>query len=149
MSTCSVRIRSKKCWWPFLGWAVNALMANAWNLFGTVQEQKIGMLEFQKEVVMTILASFGRNKPEKSLVFPRNVASSVTLDTKNHIFVKDTSQYCLCKHCDGRSIYLCRQCNVALHPDSFKNYHSWHTKPIVLFPIGSANVNPATIFRKI
>ena len=34
-------------------------MANAWNLFRIVQKQKIGMLEFQREVTMIILASFG------------------------------------------------------------------------------------------
>ena len=76
-------------------------MANAWNLFRTEQKQKIGMSQFQREVFMTILASFGRNKPAKSLAFPRNVASSVKLDTKNPILVKGTSKYCHCKHCGG------------------------------------------------
>ena len=38
--------------------------------FHSVQNQKIGMLDFQREVVMTILASFGRNKPAMSLAFP-------------------------------------------------------------------------------
>ena len=50
-------------------------MVNAWNLFSTVQKQNIGMLEFQREVAMTNLASFERNKPTKSLAFPRNVAT--------------------------------------------------------------------------
>ena len=49
---------------------VNASIANAKNFFRTVQMQKIGMLEFQREIVMTILASFGINKPAKSLAFP-------------------------------------------------------------------------------
>ena len=124
VSTFRVHIRSKKWWWPFFAWAVNASMVNACNLFRTVQKQKIGMLEFQREVVMTILASFGRNKPAKSLTFPRNVASNVKLDTKYHILVKGTSKYCICKHCGGRSIYLSQKCNVALHPDCFKDYHS-------------------------
>ena len=79
-------------------------MENAWNLFCTVQKQKIGMLEFQREIVMTILASFGRNKFAKSLAVPRNVAVNVTLDTKNHILVKSTSKYCRCKHCGSEAI---------------------------------------------
>ena len=45
-------------------------MANVWNLFRTVQKQK---LVFQREVVLTILASFGRNKPAKSQAFPRHM----------------------------------------------------------------------------
>ena len=83
-----VCIRSKKWWWPVFTWAVNTSMENAWDLFRTVQMQRIGMLNFQREVVMTILQSFKRNKPAKSRTFPRNVASNVKLDTKNHIFVK-------------------------------------------------------------
>ena len=123
VSTYRVRIRSKKCWWPFFAWAVKTSMTNAWNLFHTLQKWKIGMLEFQREIVITILASFGRNKPAKSLTFPQNVASNVKLDTKNHLLVKGRSKYCCCKHCGGRSIYLCQRCYVVLHPDCFKDYH--------------------------
>ena len=63
------------------------------------------------------------NKPAKSLAFPRNIASNVKLDTKNHILVKSTLKYCRYKHCGGRSIYLWQKCNVALHTDSLKDYH--------------------------
>ena len=119
-------------------------MENAWNLFCTVQKQKIGMLEFQGEIVMTILASFERNKPAKWLAFPRNVANNVKLDTKNHLFVIGTSKYCRCKYC--RSIYLCQRRNVVLHPDRCKDYHS---NLIVLFPTGNTNnVNPRHHFQK-
>ena len=82
------------------------------------------MLDFQREIVMIILASFGRDKPAKSLAFPRYVASNVKLDTENHILWKDTTEYCCCKHCGGRSNHLCQKWNFALHPDSFKDYHS-------------------------
>ena len=150
VSTYIVRIRSKKWWWSFFAWAVNVSMANAWNFFRTVQKQKIGMLEFLREVAMTILASTGRNRPAKSLAFPQNVGSNMKLDIKNHIFLKGTSKFCRCKHCGGKSIYLCQKCNAAQHPDCFKEYHSWNTNLIALFSTGSANnVNPATIFRKI
>ena len=65
VSTYRVCIRSKKWCWPSFQWAVNASLANVWNLFRTVQMQKIGMLEFQREVAMTILAPFARNIPAK------------------------------------------------------------------------------------
>ena len=70
----------------------------------TKLKQNIGMLESQREVAMTILVYFGKTKPEKLLAFQRNVATDVKLDYKNHIFVKGTSKYCRCKHCD-HSIY--------------------------------------------
>ena len=50
VSTYKVCIRSKKLWWPFFAWAVNASMSNAWNHSRTVQKQKIGILEFQRAV---------------------------------------------------------------------------------------------------
>ena len=108
VSTYRVRFKSKKWWWPLFAWVVNASTTNAWILFRTVKKQNIGRLEFQREIVMTILASFGRNKLAKSQTFPRNVASNVKLDTKNHILVKDTSKNCSCKHCGAvvdQSIY--------------------------------------------
>ena len=125
VSTFRVRIRSKKWWWSFLAWVVNALIANAWNLFRTVQKQKIGLLKFKREVTLTILASFGRHKPAKSLAFPRNIASNVKLDTKNHILVKGSSKYCRCKYCGGRSIYL--------HPYCLKDYHflAWAVNALI------------------
>ena len=154
VSTYRVCIWSKKWWWPFFAWVVNASMGNAWNLFRTAQKQKNGMLEFQREVAVTIFTFLGRNKPSKSLVFLQNVASNVKLDTKNDILVKGTSKNCRCKHYGGRSIYQCQKCNDALHPACFKDYHSWNRKQhnntlILLVPTGSANnVNLAAIFRR-
>ena len=126
ISTYRVRIRSKKWWWPFLGWAINASMANAWNLYRKANDGKehIGMLEFQREVAMALLAPCGRNKPSRLLPYPKNVAETVKLDTQNHILVRGMSKYCRCKQCGRRSIYLCQKCNVTLHPDCFKAYHS-------------------------
>ena len=39
VSTYRVRIKSKKWWWPFFGWAANSSMANAWNLLRTVKKK--------------------------------------------------------------------------------------------------------------
>ena len=58
----------------------------------------------EAKVFRTIQAFFSRNKPAKSLAFPRDVASNVKLDTKNHLLVKGTSKYCRCKQCGGRLI---------------------------------------------
>ena len=49
---------------------------------------------------------FGRNNLVKLVPFSQNVASKVKLDNNNHILEKDASEYCRCKQCGGRSIYL-------------------------------------------
>ena len=63
---------------------VNASIANTWNLFHTVQKQNVSMLEFQRNIAVTILASFGTNRPAKSLAFPRNVVNNVKKCQKSH-----------------------------------------------------------------
>ena len=114
-----------------------------------VQIHKTVMLEFRREVVMTILASFEENKLPKLLVLQRNVASNMKLDTKNHILLKGTSKYCRYKHYRGRSIYLYQKCNVALHPDCFKDYHSRNTKFIVFFSTRKCyQCKPSLYFEK-
>ena len=98
---------------------------------------------------MTVLASFGGIKPAKSLAFPRNVASNVKLDTKNHILVKGTSKYCRCKHYGCRSIYLCQNAMLP-YTLTVSRTHLWNTKRIVLFPTGNTdNVNQPLFSEKI
>ena len=61
VATYRVRIRSKKWWWPFFAWSVNAAMVNAWLLYHQVKEPKIKLIDFERYVVLKLLASFGRN----------------------------------------------------------------------------------------
>ena len=128
-----VRIGSKKWWWRFFVSPVNASMANPWNFFGTVQKEKNWNVRFPKRDCHDNFGIFWRDKPAKSLAFPRYVASNVKLDTENHILWKDATEYCCCKHCGGRSIHLCQKWNFALHRDSFKDDHSWNTYCIVSY----------------
>ena len=46
VSTYLVQIRSKKCWWPFFAWSINATEITAWKLFRKIHGNDIPLLKF-------------------------------------------------------------------------------------------------------
>ena len=62
VATYRARIRSKKWWWPFFAWSLNAAMTNAWLLYKKIYGKNISMLAFMREIVATTLASSRRKK---------------------------------------------------------------------------------------
>ena len=51
VATYRARIRSKKWWWPFFAWSLNAAMTNAWLLYKKIHGKNIPMLAFMREIV--------------------------------------------------------------------------------------------------
>ena len=54
VSTYRVRIRSKKWWWPFFAWSINAAAVNTWRLFRKIHG-KVTLLKFLHELVLETL----------------------------------------------------------------------------------------------
>ena len=46
VSAYCVRIRSKKWWWPFFAWSINAAAVTAWRLFHKIHGNNIPLLKF-------------------------------------------------------------------------------------------------------
>ena len=86
-------------------------MTNAWLLSRKLHNSSISLLQFEREIVLTILASSGRNAALRLLPYPRNMANNIHLGTKKYILL-----HCVYKVCKERTIYLCQQCNVTLYP---------------------------------
>ena len=114
VATYRVRIRSKKCWWPFVAWTLNTAMTNVWLLFRKLHNNSISLLQFERVIVITILESSEPNAVLRLLHYSRKVGNSIRLDTKKHILIKGWSKYCVCKVCKRRSVYLCQRCNLTL-----------------------------------
>ena len=51
------------------------------------------------------------------------VPENIRYDRFGHIIVH-TEQSLRCGQCEGRSRYMCEKCNVGLHPECFKTFHS-------------------------
>ena len=62
VATYRARIRSKRWWWPFFAWSLNAAAVNAWLLHKKIEGKNVPMLAFMREIVLTMLSSSGRKK---------------------------------------------------------------------------------------
>ena len=130
VATYRARIRSKRWWWPFFAWSLNAAAVNAWLLHKKIEGKNVPMLAFMREIVLTMLSSSGRKKISR-LQYPRNVLENIRVDSINHVIIKGKLKYTRCKVCKRRSVFECHKCHVTLHPAScFKHYHesSFSTK---------------------
>ena len=94
VSTYRVQIRSKKWWWSFFAWLINATAVTAWRLFCKIHGSNIPLLKFLRELVIKTLEKYGRNQPVKSLNTSGIAGTSIKLDTLNHVVVKGESKYC-------------------------------------------------------
>ena len=59
VATYRIRLRSKKWWWPFLGWGLTAAMVNAWILFRRVGNKSTTLLHFQRQIVQQLVSTYG------------------------------------------------------------------------------------------
>ena len=111
------RIRSKRWWWPFFAWSLNAAAVNAWLLHKKFEGKNVSMLAFMRKIVLTMFSSSGRKKISR-LQYPRNVLKNIRVDSINHVIIKGKSKYTRCKVCKRQSVFECDKCHVTLHPAS-------------------------------
>ena len=62
VATYRARIHSKRWWWPFFAWSLNAAAVNAWLLHKKIEGKNVSMLAFMREIVLTMLSSSGQKK---------------------------------------------------------------------------------------
>ena len=138
VATYRARIRSKRWWWPFFTWSLNAAAVNAWLLHKKIEGKNVPMVTFMREIVLTMLSSSGQKKISR-LQYPQKVLENIRVDSINHVIIKGklkstaltTLSDTRCKVCKRRSVFECHKCHVTLHPAScFKRYHksSFSTK---------------------
>ena len=81
VSTYCVRILSKKWWWPFLAWSINATAVTVWRLFRKFHGDNIPLLKFLRKLVLETLRKYGRNRPAQSLNTSGIAGTIIKLDT--------------------------------------------------------------------
>lgn len=120
------RIRSKKWWWPFFAWAVDVCCTQGWLLYRRLGHD-ISLLDFRRQCAIFILKSFGSPPMtpgvRSSLEFAPAL-EEIRKDRTDHFIEKGESKYRRCKICGRRTSFLCKKCEVPLHPDEcFKIFH--------------------------
>jgi hypothetical protein len=68
---------------------------------------------------MKVRENRGRRRSGSTSRVPENIR----YDRFGHMIVH-TEQSLRCGQCEGRSRYMCEKCDVGLHPECFKTFHS-------------------------
>lgn len=131
IATYMINLRSKKWWWPLFTFVVDAAVNNAFQLYRNRNlnpgEQRMDALGLRRAIVDAYYRM--HRKVPSTTLFPgnrvlHNPSKNLQFDGKNHWIVKGSQRRCSLTGCKGTSKYFCEKCNVGLHPECFKVYHS-------------------------
>ena len=124
VSSYRIRIRSKKWWWPIFAWSLNAQTVCAWRLYK--EKGDIPLLEFTRHVAIAILTKYGTEKKRTGpKLLPKGPAtSSVRFNEAQHWTMKGNKPNARCRQCSSRTIFVCKMCDVPLHPECMEQFHT-------------------------
>ena len=125
-----INIRSKKWWWPLFQFCVDLAVNNAFQLYCLQPlqqgEKQLDLLGFRREIVKVHHAKFQSDKT-LPLIFPaprstQRVIPKIHYNGIYHWIAKGNQRRYA--KCSKTSKYFCKKCNVGLHPDCFKDFHT-------------------------
>ena len=119
-----IRIRSKKWWWLFFSWSVDACLINAWLMYKSVKKSSILLLEFRREIPQQALKQHGTPKLRSGpkVTYRPITTSAIRFYGINHGPVALPSRYSRCRNYGGRCSVKCEKCDAPLHVSCFKVY---------------------------
>ena len=131
-------VRKNKWWFSIFTTGVSIMCVNAWRLWNTLHPSpKMPYIDFVREVCVDILTRHREARlqpgPHPALRVSVSV-SELRFDRMDHLIIKSTVRG-VCQECkiqgygkssknEKRTNYRCQKCDVAVHPDCFKNYHT-------------------------
>ncbi|KAJ8412364.1 hypothetical protein AAFF_G00127000 [Aldrovandia affinis] len=121
-----ISIRFKKWWWLIYSWALNSAMVNSWYYYWSVLKGEKDLLCFQRRVAQSLLQRHGE-KPGghgRRSSFALQIIDAGRFDNIKHWPTKTGRKYQWCRKCGGRTSIACEQCDVPLHVECFKNFHT-------------------------
>ena len=133
-------VRKNKWWFSIFTTGLSIMSVNAWRLWMKVHpsSSKMPYLDFVREVCVGILSKHreARLQPGPHPALRVN-ASELRFDRMDHLIIKRAVKG-VCQECkiqgygkssknEKRTNYRCQKCDVAVHPQCFKNYHTYHS----------------------
>ena len=92
------------------------------------KKEDMGLLDFQRECVEMLLSKHGdtAQTPQREKVARMSATSqeAIRLDHNRTHMIVESEKRGKCKVCQGRSIFRCETCDICLHPQCFKGYHT-------------------------
>ena len=134
MVTCyAIATRNRKWYWALYNWYLNVSLVQAWRLYRKVgaitavkEQEKMPLLDFTRSCVEMTVMRHGEVTTSRVQTHPALSASNlaeIKKDNGNHLVIKTPDRKNVCRHCQKRTLYRCRRCDVGLHPDCFEAYH--------------------------
>lgn len=126
-------IRSKKWWFAFFVFGLEAAMQNAFQLYRARKQQYDGasagwdLLSFRRYVVQTYLRKYGKpsrlGRPSAHMKIEKRILPDIRFDNLQH-WPADSATQRRCGQCGGKARVVCTKCDVALHVSCFRDFHS-------------------------
>lgn len=116
------RIRQRKWWWPIFAYLLDVTVVNAWYLRQKELSLNDSLLDFRRGIVVSLLKTYGTASMQGQRIVPP-VLNDVRYDGKEHWIVKGLTER-RCKQCGKKTIYRCEKCDIGMHPDCHKAYHT-------------------------
>nr|CAH7746456.1 unnamed protein product [Callosobruchus chinensis] len=118
-----ISVRGKRWWWVLFTNAINMAVVNAWRLYQLCSEEPMGLLQFQRDIVLHYLV--GKDKSQFRNRPPGYVPATVRKVNNGHYPEKMQVQL-RCTECHMKARWRCEKCKTTLciERECFKKYHS-------------------------
>ena len=126
-------VRKNKWWFSIFTTGLSIMSVNAWRLWMKVHPSasKMPYLDFVREVCVGILS---KHREARLQPGPHPALHAMRFDRMDHLIINSKVRG-VCQECkiqgygkkdknEKRTNYRCEKCDVAVHPDCFKNYHT-------------------------
>ena len=128
IATYMIGHRSKKWWWPIFRFCVDLSANNAFQIYRHQKEdpgqKPLDLLGFRCSIVDTYCRRYRKTTQIAMFSGSRKktkVSDEVRFDKLSHWIGKAKQRRCA--ECGKTTLYFCEKCNVALHPECFKEFH--------------------------
>ncbi|CAH0713964.1 unnamed protein product, partial [Brenthis ino] len=131
-----IQVRGKKWWWPLFINLIDSVLVNSWKIYNLANERSLSQLEFKSYVTVSLMkteeaqladnshflgnSNINLGRPSKNAL-PTNIR----FDNIGHVIgEQESKRRRRCRQCRSTTIYMCKKCQVHLHADCFKIFHS-------------------------
>nr|CAH7734201.1 unnamed protein product [Callosobruchus chinensis] len=139
ISNYRIHVKGKKWWWPLFMNLIDSVVVNSWRIYNIANKQKKSQLEFKFHIALTLMKTeeAAENGQREEPSGPSNISlnygrpsrnalpAAIRFDNIGHMIVEQENKTRRrCRQCKNNTIYMCAKCQVHLHSDCFKIFHT-------------------------
>nr|CAH7738745.1 unnamed protein product [Callosobruchus chinensis] len=118
-----ISVRGKKWWWKLFTNAINMAVVNAWRLYQLSSEEPMGLLQFQRDIVLHYLVGNDKSQFRNR---PPGYGPATVRKVNNGHYPEKMQVQLRCTECHMKARWRCEKCKTTLciERECFKKYHS-------------------------